>query len=188
MPAHSTLADAITTIALSVPQAYGYVIIVAAILALEILFIGFLYPGAARRKVFSKEFIKNNFSELHQKEVGGEIDNLLGYPDMGSGFYSQKLSYKQWYDFNIAQRVHYNFLEMAPSTFVSLLLGGLYFPIASAGFGLGLAVFRLVYCIGYTGKGPKGKSIGAAGNDFCLLALIILTVITGWRIASGAGP
>ncbi len=29
---------------------------------------------------------------------------------MGNGKYAQKLTYQQWYDFNSAQRAHYNFL------------------------------------------------------------------------------
>ena len=107
---------------------------------------------------------------------------------MGSGLYSQKLAYKDWFKFNNAQRVHYNFVEMAPSTFVSLLLAGLYFPWAATGIGLALAFFRIVYCVGYMGKGPKGRGIGAIGNDFCLFALIALSVLTGWRIANGNAP
>jgi hypothetical protein len=31
---------------------------------------------------------------------------LLGYPDMGNGIYSHKLSVKDWIDFNSAQRAH----------------------------------------------------------------------------------
>jgi len=34
-----------------------------------------------------------NFGEAHKKEIGGEIESR-GYPDMGSGLYSQKLGYK----------------------------------------------------------------------------------------------
>jgi len=30
---------------------------------------------------------------------------------MGSGRYSEKLEYKEWFEFNNAQRVHVNFVE-----------------------------------------------------------------------------
>lgn len=77
---------------------------------------------------------------------------------------------------------------MAPSTFVSLLLAGLYFPQASAVLGLIVVVSRVLYSIGYMSGGPKGRSIGAIGNDIGLFGLIILAGITGWRIVNGTGP
>jgi hypothetical protein len=36
---------------------------------------------------------------------------ILRYPDMGNGRYSEKLSYKEWFEFNNAIRVHYNYIE-----------------------------------------------------------------------------
>ena len=38
----------------SVPQDYGYVLIVATIFALEILIIGFAFPGRIRGQVFTE--------------------------------------------------------------------------------------------------------------------------------------
>ncbi len=52
------------------------------------------------------------FDELHMKSVpksGGAPGD--GYPDLGSGVYSEKLSYKDWFNFNLSQRAHFNFLE-----------------------------------------------------------------------------
>lgn len=77
---------------------------------------------------------------------------------------------------------------MAPSTFLCLVLAGLYYPIQAAWFGLGVAVFRICYSLGYVIYGPKGRAIGAFGNDFCLAALIYLTALTGWKIVSGQAP
>ena len=48
--------------------------------------------GATRRKVFNKDFMEKEFGEVHRAEVGEEIQGG-GYPDTGSGLYSQKLSY-----------------------------------------------------------------------------------------------
>ena len=95
-------------VALSLPSTYGYVIIIGALIGLEIIFIGFLLPGGAR-KVFTKEFMEQHFGEEHRKATGKDIEKG-GAPDMGSGLYSQKLSYKEWYDFNNAQRAHYNYV------------------------------------------------------------------------------
>ena len=39
--------------------------------------------------------MKENFSEIHSQELREEIKQG-GYPDMGSGRYSQLLSYAEW--------------------------------------------------------------------------------------------
>lgn len=38
----------------SMPDTYGYVLLVAVIISLEILIIGFAFPGAARGQIFTK--------------------------------------------------------------------------------------------------------------------------------------
>ena len=56
--------------------------------------------------------MKKNFDELHKKSFPGSSGApQQGYPDMGCGLYSEKLSYKDWFTFNLAARVHGNFLE-----------------------------------------------------------------------------
>ena len=107
---------------------------------------------------------------------------------MGMGRYSDKLTYKEWYEFGNAQRAHYNFLEMAPSTFLWLMIAGIYFPIPSAALGLGVIIFRLFYAIGYTLYGAKGRSIGALGNDLCILGLFALSFASSVRFILGDLP
>ena len=86
------------------------------VFALSIFLVVFSYlwisfvPGVARGRVFNAEFMKQ-FDELHKAETGEEKAPKGGYPDMGCGRFSEKLSYKDWYEFNLAQRVHYNYLE-----------------------------------------------------------------------------
>ena len=78
---------------------------------------------------------------------------------------------------------------MAPSTLVWLLIAGLYFPIPAAAIGLGVIVFRLIYAIGYAGEnGPKGRLIGAIGNDFMLLGLFGLSIASGAKMINGNSP
>ena len=169
------------------PANYGYVLIVAAVIALEILLIGFIFPGRVRGTVFTEEFMKQNFGAEHKTATGFEIAKG-GYPDMGTGLYSQRLSYKDWYAFNNAQRVHGNFIEMAPSTFVWLLIAGLYFPIPAAAIGLGVFFARLIYSIGYSGeKGPQGRIFGALLNDLFLLGLFGLSIASGALLINGNG-
>lgn len=55
--------------------------ITAALIALHILTVGFSVMSE-RKKVFNKEFLKNNFGEEHKKATGQDISNTLGYPDV----------------------------------------------------------------------------------------------------------
>lgn len=167
-----------TTVVFSMPDTYGYVLLVAVIISLEIIVIGFAFPGRARGKFFTKEFMEQHFGEEHKQAFEKEIEKG-GYPDTGSGHYSKKLSYKEWYEFNNAQRAHANFVEMVASTLVFLLIAGIYFPIPAAIIGLVLAIFRFIYAIGYTSSGPTGRVVGAIVNDFCLLGLLGLSFASG---------
>ena len=55
-----------------------------------------------RAKVFNGEFMKKHFGEEHMKAYPKDTKTpQYGYPDMGSGFYSKKLSYKDWFEFNL---------------------------------------------------------------------------------------
>ena len=47
---------------------------------------------------------------------------------MGNGWYSQKLTYKQWFEFNLAQRVHYNFIENCIIIVFLILIAGIRNP------------------------------------------------------------
>jgi len=67
----------------------------------ECFLIGFLIPGGARGKTFTKEFMQEHFGEEHKRETGEEIA-AGGYPDMGNGRYAAKLPYTKWIAFNRA--------------------------------------------------------------------------------------
>lgn len=93
---------------------------------------------------------------------------------MGSGYYAQKLSYKDWYYLNSSQRAH----EWVASSLAFLLLGGLNFPIIAASFGLAMIIGRIIYAIGYCSSGPHGRLIGALVNDLMVLGLLVLSYIS----------
>ena len=59
-----------------------------------------------------------------------------------------------------------------------IIVGGLYHPIYSAGFGLGHIIGRALYSYGYAEKGPLGRVIGVTIIDICLVANFVLTWIT----------
>ncbi len=132
---------------------------------------------AARRKAFPEEWMKTNFGQEHKEAFNEEL-KADGYPDTGSGRYSQKLTYKQWYEFSSAQRAHYNFLEWIASTLALLLIAGVYFPIPSAALGLAIFLGRLIYAIGYVMGGPQGRLIGVLINDLAFLGTFVLAFIS----------
>jgi hypothetical protein len=61
--------------------------------------------GVERRSVFTKSFMQKHFGEEHKEATGQEIQ-AGGYPDMGEGRYSKKLTQEQWVSFRNAQRAH----------------------------------------------------------------------------------
>lgn len=87
--------------------------------------------------------------------------------------------------FNCAQRAHANFLEHQSQMIIPLLIGGLRYPVLSAGLGLAWCIARVMYTLGYVkGKTPAGR---AAGNWFWLaeFGLQGTAVWTSWQLLSG---
>lgn len=56
-----------------------------------------------------------------------------------------------------AQRAHANFSENVTPFMANLLITGLRYPLLAAGLGSGWLAGRVLYTIGYTSNGPKGR-------------------------------
>eukprot|EP01017_Pseudomicrothorax_dubius_P010231 TRINITY_DN13623_c0_g1_i1.p1 TRINITY_DN13623_c0_g1~~TRINITY_DN13623_c0_g1_i1.p1 ORF type:complete len:149 (+),score=29.68 TRINITY_DN13623_c0_g1_i1:138-584(+) len=112
---------------------YGLVMMAAAALALE-CYIHAPIVVRFRLRVFNKKFMQENFGEEHSKELKTALPDA-GFPDMGNGRYSAKLSYKDWFQFNVAQRVHQNFLEAIGIIIPATLIAGVKFPVYAAAIG-----------------------------------------------------
>ena len=97
---------------------------------------------------------------------------------MGSGYFSKKLSYKDWFEFNNAQRVHYNFLESLPLILITIFFAGLKQPLAALILSCMYFVFRLIYLLGYTYGGPNMRVIGGAPASLCFITLFALSLYT----------
>ncbi|TNV75407.1 hypothetical protein FGO68_gene7120 [Halteria grandinella] len=95
---------------------------------------------------------------------------------MGNGFFADKLSYKAWFDFNNAQRAHYNYLENLTPLLVWHLLGIVYHPLLTAAFGFLCIISRILYTIGYM-KTPNSRVLGALLFDVGFLGLFVLGVL-----------
>lgn len=163
---------------------FGFVLAAAATLAFECLLIGMIYGAKGRSEAFNEEYMTNQFGRIHQAETGRKIEKG-GYPDMGSGYYSKLLSYYDWFKFNNAQRAHYNFVESIAATTLMLVVGGLFFPRAAASIGLAMIIGRLVFAIGYSSGGPKGRTFGAIIIDLCYLGLLVLSIWSSVKFIQG---
>ena len=128
------------------------------------------------RKAFkSPEFLNKKeivaLQEEHKKNFGTPI-NDMGYPDMGNGRYSAQLSYTQWVEFNNAQRAHYNMVESSAPVLATVIVGGLFQPIACSILGNMYAIGMLLFSYGYKSKkGADGRMAGAALRTLSTIAL-----------------
>jgi glutathione S-transferase len=160
---------------------YKWVALVASLMMFQ-LTINAQIPGSRRGKVFSKEFTEANIKPMHEESfTPGTSQHSVpksGYPDMGMGRYAEKLSYKDWFSFNAAQRVHYHYLESATSVVCWLLIAGLLYPWVAVGFGGGYILGRILFTIGYMQKGPRGRVIGF------ILCQITATVLFAFSLVS----
>ena len=112
---------------------------------------GFIVVQIPRAKTYTQEYLNKNFLEEHIKAFPKETKlPKQGYPDMGCGYYSSKLTYKQWFEMNIAQRVHWNFLEQVLIVVFLLLVAGLKHPAWAFYLGVAFSVGRILNAIGYT--------------------------------------
>lgn len=156
---------------------FGLVATAVAGIAVQCLFTGMIVGGGLRSKLFSKEFMEAHFGEEHWKAFGEVIDKG-GYPDVGSGRYSQHLDYKGWYEFNSRQRAHYNFLEQVAIIIALLLVAGVAYPTAAGIIGWVYFVGRIFYTIGYVRSGPKGRLFGVLLVDIALIAAIVVSIMS----------
>ena len=159
---------------------HGLVVISAAAIALQCIITGFI-PDRRRNRFFNQAFLEKHFADQHLQETGAPIVKG-GYPDMGNGRYAEKLSYREWYEFNLSQRVHYNFIEHIASVLILLILGGIALPTAAGWLGWAYFIGRVFYTAGYLMKGPKGRLVGALIVDLSFIGLVGVAFASGGMI------
>ena len=103
--------------------------------------------------------------------------------------YSLELSYKQWFDFNLAQRNAKNYLEMVSLFVFALFVLAFVWPVASIVFaGINL-VFRTGYAYGYN-KSPKLR-LKAGGIMIMNVAAALWTTVAAciyWQVQVCQAP
>ena len=125
--------------------------------------------GGARGKMFTQEFMDTNFGQQHSEATKKQIKKG-GYPDLGNGVYADKLSYLNWFNFNVQQRIHKNFLESVAQNVFNMLLLGLFSPYFGLTCGILACLGRVIYQLGYA-RQPKARVPGF------LISMITLTVM-----------
>ena len=117
------------------------------------------------------------FKEEHKKSFPDSEPAVGGFPDAGDGRYSDKLDYKSWVEFNNAQRVHQNFVELLPVIVTFLLLGGLVLPKITMWIGFLHAFARIIYTFCYVKYGSNSRVLGAVAGSLPLYILGLTTLV-----------
>lgn len=166
---------------IDIPSGYGFVLFFVTISAIQLIITGFSGMGV-RKKHFTKEFFEKNFpEELKNKE----IDLKAGYPDVGSGLYSHKLSHAAWKDINNAQRAHFNFLETFAPIALFMLISGLVYTRLTVILQIAYVIGRFLYTSLYKSKGPNGRLLGALINLTVLAVFMITSLIAAFQLGGG---
>ena len=97
---------------------------------------------------------------------------------MGSGRFADKISYKEWFLFNVGQRIHYHYLENVTSVVLWLLISGLKHPWVAVAFGSAYIIGRIIFHIGYHIKGPKGRFIGFMTTMIASAVLMVFSFVS----------
>lgn len=80
-----------------------------------------------RKRVFNEDVMKSKFEGVHKSTLGRDaIVPAFGYPDMGAGYFSKRIAYKDWYEFNCYQRVHGNSLEHISWSLPLMFVSGIF--------------------------------------------------------------
>jgi len=162
----------------ALPPGYGLILLEIILIAVHCTITGYAGVGTARRKIFTKAFFSTNFPELKDPPPGG-------YPDMGSGYYSNKLNHDDWFYFNSAQRAHYNYLENLTSTLVTVAIAGLIYTKITLIAGIVFMIGRALYGYGYTQQGPRGRRMGSRVAGAAQVIILILAIISCYELTGG---
>ena len=175
----------IKMVAITLPSAgdgtmneYAYVLLTSLWIAFQCYMTGFLVVEVKRAKTFTDEYMNKNFLDEHKKAFPNDKRvPKYGYPDMGCGHYSSKLTYKEWFEFNLAQRVHGNFLEQVMTVCLLVLVAGIRHPAYTVYLGIAYSVARIFNAYGYS-RTVKGRVPGFILCTLCMFTLFGLSVHT----------
>ena len=163
---------------MTLPEEYPYVMLVAAVVAFEVLLVGFMGPGRLRSSVFSKQYMEENYGRVHMDDpdLAKEDTRDLkgGYPDNGAGRFSEKLSYHDWIYFNKTVRGHMNFIETVTIVTFLVLVTGIELPWTAITLGGIYGAFRPLFFM-------KNRLVGFIPGVLCLFGLFGTSLYTCYQ-------
>jgi len=161
---------------LTIPASYGIILLQTLVICLQCAIEG-LSIGRLRKEFFNQAFMEKNFPGIKGASAG--------YPDMGQGRFSDKLTDDQWMQFNNAQRAHQNYVEGLPAIIAAILIAGITFPRLTFLCGVAYIVGRFLYSSGYRTRGPKGRAPGVYILDVGLFTLVGAAIMSALQLAGG---
>lgn len=170
--------------AIDIPEGYSFVLFMNILICFACFIVGFVV-GGKRFSVFNKKFMEENFAEEikdHPTLATGQ-----GYPDMGSGYFANKLPFDKWYAFGNAQRAHQNFLEGLTMIVMVSLASGLVYTRFTVLCQIAYLVGRVMYAMQYIQSGPRGRLVGVLILDVALVALIVTSIMATLSLGGGIG-
>ncbi|KAA0170055.1 hypothetical protein FNF28_01664 [Cafeteria roenbergensis] len=170
--------------ALTIPQAYGWVVVAASAMGFTATALG-AGIGGARKKLFGKDFDERADVKAIKDEIKKAFPDHKpiadGYPDMGSGLFARLLKPAEWYEFNLAQRAHHNTLENLTFAITMVLTAGLFQPEAAAACGVVFCIGRVMLARGYTRLGPNGRFPGGPISMIPMMGLLGVNLFYGFK-------
>lgn len=167
---------------------YGYVLLAGSLLAFQDF--SFAYQGMSHRfKAFTEEFMVKNFDQYHKLTVDRDAPiPKAGYPDVGAGHFARALSYKDWYKFNVHQRIHGNSIEHLSWFLPLLFVQGMFLPRFAATMAGVMFVGREFYRFGYLDRdGPSSKIREIGAIPLNIAGILLISSVAGfvWRRQMG---
>ena len=173
-------------ISFDVPDEYPWTVLACLTLCLETFVISVAVVVFSRINHFNGKFMKETFGSIFSESFPDIKDNRptkLGFPDIGSGRHSEKLTYKSWVEFNNAVRTHLNLVEQIHFILIFFMVSGLILPKITMVLAWMSAIGRIVYVIGYIFKGANGRMLGAFFN--IIPSYIITIIAVGVLVVAG---
>ena len=153
-----------------IPKELLWCLILAMAIIMQYVFTMYFVTMRMRIKTFTREFM-SQFDDEHRAAFPGQSQAPKnGYPDTGNGYFSKKLSYSAWFNFNNAMRCQINFLEHLNFLIVGTLITAMYYPFWALILQCFIFLGRLLFTIGYSCTGPSGRIPGALIMDLAIFA------------------
>uniref|UniRef100_A0A7S3SFH0 Uncharacterized protein n=1 Tax=Strombidinopsis acuminata TaxID=141414 RepID=A0A7S3SFH0_9SPIT len=124
------------------------------------------------------------FADEHEAATGEKVAPAGGQPDYGSGYFGNKLTYEQWYNFTLRVRAGENYIESCFIVVFMICVGGIWCPWIVVPVGALYWVSRFIYTNGYMGS-PQGRVAGAIMGFLCLFIIIICAAVSISELIKG---